>query len=59
MDLSGLGRFYPFNAFRSLLHIAGDVAAPTYAEFYSGDWVHPSLFQYEMSLKEVALSNLK
>jgi hypothetical protein len=25
-------RFYPFNAFRSLLGIAGDVKAPTYAE---------------------------
>ncbi len=25
-------RFYPFNAFRSLLGIAGDVTAPTYAE---------------------------
>jgi transposase-like protein len=29
-------RFYPFNAFRSLLGIAGDVSAPTYAEFYAG-----------------------
>ena len=29
-------RFYPFNAFRSLLGIAGDVTAPTYAELYSG-----------------------
>src|ERR1035437_4959486 len=28
-------RFYPFNAFRSLLGIASDVAAPTYAEFYA------------------------
>ena len=28
-------RFYPFNAFRSLLGIAGDGAAPTYAELYS------------------------
>ena len=28
-------RFYPFNAFRSLLGIAGDVTAPTYAEIYS------------------------
>jgi hypothetical protein len=28
-------RFYPFNAFRSLLGIAGDAAAPTYAELYS------------------------
>ena len=27
--------FYPFNAFRSLLGIAGDVTAPTYAELYS------------------------
>ena len=34
-------RFYPFNAFRSLLGIAGDVKAPTYAELYSGDWGHP------------------
>jgi transposase-like protein len=29
-------RFYPFNAFRSLLGIAGDVSAPTYAELYAG-----------------------
>jgi len=28
-------RFYPFNAFRSLLGIAADVTAPTYAEFYA------------------------
>lgn len=28
-------RFYPFNAFRSLLGIAGDVTAQTYAEFYA------------------------
>ena len=34
-------QFYPFNAFRSLLGIAGDVTAPTYAELYSGDWEHP------------------
>lgn len=33
-------RFYPFNAFRSLLGIAGGVKAPTYAELYSGDWTH-------------------
>ena len=31
-------RFYPFNAFRSLLGIAGDTSAPTYAELYSGEW---------------------
>jgi hypothetical protein len=36
-------RFYPFNAFRSLLGIAGDVTAPTYAELYSGEWKHPSV----------------
>ena len=37
-------RFYPFNAFRSLLGIAGDISAPTYAELYSGIWVHPNRF---------------
>jgi transposase-like protein len=35
-------RFYPFNAFRSLLGIAGGAKAPTYAEIYSGDWTHPT-----------------
>lgn len=35
-------RFYPFNAFRSLLGLAGDAAAPTYAGLYSGKWQHPS-----------------
>lgn len=33
-------RFYPFNAFRSLLGIAGGVTAPTYAELYSGESRH-------------------
>ena len=33
--------FYPFSAFRSLLGIAGDVTAPTYAELYSREWQHP------------------
>jgi ISXO2-like transposase domain len=28
-------RFYPFNTFRSLLGIAGDVTAPTYVELYA------------------------
>jgi transposase-like protein len=28
-------RFYPFNAFRSLLGVAGDVTAPTYAKLYA------------------------
>ena len=35
-------RFYPFNAFRSLLGIASRVKAPTYDELYSGDWAHPA-----------------
>ena len=35
-------RFYPFNAFRSLLGIGGETTAPTYAELYSGDWQHPT-----------------
>lgn len=34
-------RFYPFNAFRSLLGIARGVTAPTYDELYSGVWTHP------------------
>ncbi|MDA1099134.1 MAG: IS1595 family transposase [Proteobacteria bacterium] len=35
-------RFYPFNAFRSLLGIGGEVASPTYADLYSGEWEHPT-----------------
>jgi hypothetical protein len=35
-------RFYPFNAFRSLLGIAGGITAPTYAELYFGAWKHPT-----------------
>ena len=35
-------RFYPFNAFRSLLGIAGGAEAPTYAYLYSGAWKHPT-----------------
>lgn len=33
-------RFYPFNAFRSLLGIGGANEAPTYAGLYSGEWAH-------------------
>jgi hypothetical protein len=33
-------RFYLFNAFLSLLGIAGEIKAPTYAEIYSGNWKH-------------------
>jgi transposase-like protein len=35
-------RFYPFNAFRSLLGVAGGVAAPTFDGLYSGGWSHPT-----------------
>jgi hypothetical protein len=35
-------RFYPFNAFRSLLDIAGEATAPTYDALYSGEWRHPT-----------------
>jgi transposase-like protein len=35
-------RFYPFNAFRSLLGIGAGAEAATYAELYSGEWRHPN-----------------
>jgi hypothetical protein len=31
-------RFYPFNAFRSLLGISGQAVAPTYDGLYTGSW---------------------
>lgn len=34
-------RFYPFNAFRSLLGIASDAEPPTYESLYSGEYHHP------------------
>src|SRR5207247_11255188 len=34
-------RFYPFNAFRSLLGISGQAVAPTYDGLYTGSWQHP------------------
>ena len=34
-------RFYPFNAFRSLLGLAADVEGPTYDGLYQGTWSHP------------------
>ncbi len=34
---------YPFNAFRSLIGIAGKAEAPTYAGLYRGDWRHPHI----------------
>ena len=33
-------RFHPFSAFRSLLGLACEAKAPTYAELYSGNWKH-------------------
>jgi transposase-like protein len=39
-------RFYPFNAFRSLLGIGGEVTSPTYAELYAGDWEHPTVSRH-------------
>jgi hypothetical protein len=38
-------RFYPFNAFRSLLGIGGQAVAPTYEGLYSGEWQHPRCSQ--------------
>jgi hypothetical protein len=35
-------RFYPFNAFRSLLGLSVATESPTYQELYDGDWEHPS-----------------
>lgn len=34
-------RFYPFNAFRSLLGLSVTTESPTYTELYDGDWDHP------------------
>jgi transposase-like protein len=36
-------RFYPFNAFRSLLGIGANGEAPTYDGLYSGEWKHPNV----------------
>jgi len=33
-------RFYSFNAFRSLLGLAGDAIGPTFGDLYSGKWHH-------------------
>jgi len=35
-------RFYPFNAFRSLLGLSAETESPTCAELYDGDWQHPT-----------------
>jgi transposase-like protein len=35
-------RFYPFNAFRSLLGIGAGSESPTYEELYSVNWEHPN-----------------
>ena len=36
-------RFYPFNAFRSLLGIGANGEAPTYDALYGGTWKHPKV----------------
>ena len=36
-------RFYPFNAFRSLLGIGANGESPTYDGLYSGDWQHQNV----------------
>jgi transposase-like protein len=36
-------RFWPFNAFNSLLGISVTAEAPTYEGLYSGGWVHPNV----------------
>lgn len=36
-------RFYPHNAFRSLLGIGSEVSAPTYDELYQHKWQHPAI----------------
>jgi len=35
-------RYYPMNAFISLLGLAAHAEAPTYADLYSGEWEHPT-----------------
>jgi len=35
-------RFYPFNAFRSLLGLGAVAEAPTYDALYSHEWEHPT-----------------
>jgi hypothetical protein len=35
-------RFYPMTAFNSVLGLAAHAVPPTYADLYSGDWVHPA-----------------
>jgi hypothetical protein len=36
-------RFYPFNAFRSLLGIGTNGEGPTYDGLYSGEWKHHTM----------------
>jgi hypothetical protein len=35
-------RFYPMTAFNSVLGLAARAMPPTYAQLYSGEWVHPA-----------------
>lgn len=43
------GRDQIGNAFRSLLGIGGDTAAPTYASLYSGEWKHATVSGHDQS----------
>jgi hypothetical protein len=43
------GRLCPFNAFRSLLGIAGNIEAPTVRELYLGEWQRPTYRGYRRS----------
>jgi hypothetical protein len=35
-------RFYPMTAFNSVLGLAAHAVPPTYAQLYSGEWMHPT-----------------
>lgn len=39
-------RFYPFNAFRSLLGLAGNAEAPACRTLYAGEWQYPTTGGY-------------
>ena len=52
-DRDQIGAADPFNAFRSLLGIGGEIAGPTYAELYAGEfspslrtWMSASLWRF-------------
>jgi hypothetical protein len=43
IDETYIRRFYPFNAFRSLLGIGTNGEGPTYDGIYEGTWKHPTM----------------